>query len=232
MQPTPSNGEQRSWAKATGFLIALYLVGLAMIAGIVLVAGGKGGGSDSGGGAATTIAVKLTEFKIDGQLMAPPGAVTLEVTNDGTMQHDLTIADLGKTTGMIQPGYFDRKYTGYPNGHASVGSMSIKYDAYEGSQARGVGWPGLAPGGWTQMAILRGKKWKYVHFAALPPLLFDLENDPDEMNDLSKDPAHAGIMLEMAQKMLSWRLRHQEHVLTDLHNSPRGVEDWGKRQRG
>ena len=43
MQPTPSNGEQRSWAKATGFLIALYLVGLAMISGIVLVAGGKGG---------------------------------------------------------------------------------------------------------------------------------------------------------------------------------------------
>jgi len=82
-----------------------------------------------------------------------------------------------------------------------------------------------------QMAIIRGKRWKYVHFAALPPLLFDLENDPAEMNDLSKDPTHAGIMLEMAQKMLSWRLRHQEHVLTDLHNSPNGVEDWGKKFR-
>ena len=30
MQPTPSTGEQRSWAKATGFLVALYLVGLAL----------------------------------------------------------------------------------------------------------------------------------------------------------------------------------------------------------
>ena len=106
MQPTPSTGEQRSWAKATGFLVALYLVGLALIAGIVLVAGGKdgGGGSAGGSGGGTTIPVSLTEFKIDGQLMAPPGAVTLEVTNDGTMQHDLTIADLGKTTGMLQPG--------------------------------------------------------------------------------------------------------------------------------
>ena len=47
-----------------------------------------------------------------------------------------------RVTGMLQPGYFDRKYTGYPNGHASVGSMEIKYDAYEGSKARGVGWPG------------------------------------------------------------------------------------------
>jgi arylsulfatase A-like enzyme len=81
-----------------------------------------------------------------------------------------------------------------------------------------------------QLAILRGRRWKYVHFAALPALLFDLENDPDEMNDLSSDPAYAGIMLEMAQKMLSWRLKHQEHVLTNLHNGPNGVEDGAKKR--
>jgi len=61
-----------------------------------------------------------------------------------------------RATGMMQPGYFDRKYTGYPNGHASVGSMSIKYDAYAGSQARSVGWPGLAPGGWILIDIFPG----------------------------------------------------------------------------
>lgn len=61
-----------------------------------------------------------------------------------------------RITGMLQPGYFDRKYTGYPNGHASVGSMTIKYDAYEGSAARGVGWPGLAPGGWILIDIFPG----------------------------------------------------------------------------
>lgn len=76
-----------------------------------------------------------------------------------------------------------------------------------------------------QLAIVRGERWKYVHFAALPPLLFDLHNDPWEMNDLAADPAHQPVMLEMAQKMLSWRLRHQEHVLTNLHNGPHGVED-------
>jgi methanesulfonate monooxygenase subunit alpha len=61
-----------------------------------------------------------------------------------------------RATGMIQPGYFDRKYTGYPNGHASVGSMSIKYDAYDGSAERAVGWPGLAPGGWILIDIFPG----------------------------------------------------------------------------
>ncbi len=61
-----------------------------------------------------------------------------------------------RITGMQQPGYFDRKYTGYPNGHASVGSMSVKYDAYEGGSGRGVGWPGLAEGGWVLVDIFPG----------------------------------------------------------------------------
>ena len=61
-----------------------------------------------------------------------------------------------RATGMIQPGYFDRRYTGYANGHASVGSMEIKYDAYAGSNARSVGWPALAPGGWVLIDLFPG----------------------------------------------------------------------------
>lgn len=61
-----------------------------------------------------------------------------------------------RITGMMQPGYFDRKYTGYKNGHASVGSMEVKYDAYAGSDDRGVGWPGLAPGGWLLIDLFPG----------------------------------------------------------------------------
>ena len=61
-----------------------------------------------------------------------------------------------RITGMQQPGYFDRKYTSYPNGHAAVGSMAVRYDAYEGGADRGVGWPGLAPGGWVLVDIFPG----------------------------------------------------------------------------
>jgi methanesulfonate monooxygenase large subunit len=61
-----------------------------------------------------------------------------------------------RITGMLQPGYFQRKYVPYPNGHASVGSMEVQYDKYEGSQKRGVGWPGLAPGGWILIDIFPG----------------------------------------------------------------------------
>ncbi len=58
-----------------------------------------------------------------------------------------------RITGMLQPGYFDRKYVGYPNGHASVGSMEVQYDKYAGGKNRSVGWPGLAPGGWILIDI-------------------------------------------------------------------------------
>ena len=61
-----------------------------------------------------------------------------------------------RKTGMIQPGYFDRKYTPYPNGHASVGSMQVRYDAYEGAEERGVGWPDLEPGGWVMVDLFPG----------------------------------------------------------------------------
>ena len=61
-----------------------------------------------------------------------------------------------RITGMMQPGYFDRKYTALPERPRSVGSMAIKYDEYEGSKERGVGWPGLAPGGWYMIDIFPG----------------------------------------------------------------------------
>jgi methanesulfonate monooxygenase large subunit len=55
-----------------------------------------------------------------------------------------------RVTGMLDPksGYFQRKYTAFPNGHASVGSMEVKYDAYKGGGHSTLGWPELPPNGW------------------------------------------------------------------------------------
>ena len=69
--------------------------------------------------------------------------------------HDF-IHYFNRITGMLQPGYFQRKYTGFPNGHATVGSMQVQYDKYDGSKERRVGWPGLAPGGWYMIDIFPG----------------------------------------------------------------------------
>jgi arylsulfatase A-like enzyme len=81
------------------------------------------------------------------------------------------------------------------------------------------------------LAVLRGRRFKYVHFAALPPLLFDLEKDPFEQKNLAGDPAYAGEMLACAQKMLSWRMEHAEHVLSRAFVSERGVSELPARRR-
>lgn len=60
-----------------------------------------------------------------------------------------------RITGMQQPGYFGRKYETFPNGHASVGSMRVRYDQYEGGADR-IGWPGLEAGGWFLVDLFPG----------------------------------------------------------------------------
>jgi arylsulfatase A-like enzyme len=76
------------------------------------------------------------------------------------------------------------------------------------------------------VAILREARFKLVHFNGdLPPLLFDLENDPHEMRDLAPDPDHAPTLLRLTRKLLSHRMRHADHTLSDLKITPNGVFD-------
>ncbi|WP_119460073.1 alkaline phosphatase family protein [Rhodospirillaceae bacterium SYSU D60014] len=71
--------------------------------------------------------------------------------------------------------------------------------------------------------VIRDRRYKYVHFTALPPLLFDLESDPQELVNLAEDPAYAPVVLAFAQKMLSWRMCHDERTLTGLFLTKDGV---------
>ncbi|MBU2645151.1 alkaline phosphatase family protein [bacterium] len=71
--------------------------------------------------------------------------------------------------------------------------------------------------------VIRDTRYKYVHFAALPPLFFDLQNDPDELQDLSGYPEYSGLLLEYAGKMLSWRMTSNEKSLTHLMVDLKGV---------
>ena len=81
---------------------------------------------------------------------------------------------------------------------------------------------GLAPDQCT-LCALRGERYKYVHFTALPPLFFDLEDDPVEMVNRAEDPQYQERMLEYAQKMLSWRMSHDERVLANVRLTPNGL---------
>ncbi|MEZ2132192.1 MULTISPECIES: alkaline phosphatase family protein [unclassified Sinorhizobium] len=71
------------------------------------------------------------------------------------------------------------------------------------------------------LAVIRDEHFKYVHFAGLPPLLFDLGKDPMELDNRAADPAYATMRLAYAEKLLSWRARHLDQTLayTELTES-------------
>jgi arylsulfatase A-like enzyme len=74
------------------------------------------------------------------------------------------------------------------------------------------------------LAVVQDEDFKYVHFAALPPLFFDLRGDPGQFVNRATDPAYAARMGEYAAKMLSWRLGFADRTLTGYRATPKGLE--------
>ncbi len=79
------------------------------------------------------------------------------------------------------------------------------------------------PSGACTLDVLRGERWKYVQFAGLPPLLFDLVEDPDQLVDRAGDPTCAPEVADCAQRLLSWRMQHADRTLTGLKVTRRGL---------
>jgi len=74
------------------------------------------------------------------------------------------------------------------------------------------------------LAVVQDEAFKYVHFAALPPLFFDLRDDPGQFVNRAGDPAYAARMGEYAARMLDWRLGFAERTLTGYRATPKGLE--------
>jgi uncharacterized cupredoxin-like copper-binding protein len=85
-------------------LVLAYLLGIGVIVAVAIAVAPGGSGSTVASKPATTVAVKLTEFKIDGDLMASAGHVKLAVTNAGTVDHNLTVGDGKVATRMLHSG--------------------------------------------------------------------------------------------------------------------------------
>lgn len=71
--------------------------------------------------------------------------------------------------------------------------------------------------------VIRGKDYKYVHFTSMPPVFFDLGKDPGEFVNQAANPDYLPLVLEYSQKMLSWRMNHDEQTLTHLALTDDGV---------
>jgi arylsulfatase A-like enzyme len=69
------------------------------------------------------------------------------------------------------------------------------------------------------LAVIRDAHGKYVQFGghhALPPLFFDIDADPQQLRNVASDPAYAPQVLDYAQRMLAWRMRHTDRTLASM----------------
>lgn len=71
--------------------------------------------------------------------------------------------------------------------------------------------------------VIRDQAFKYVHFTALPPLLYDLRADPHELINLARRADMAPVIASYAQRLLSHRMLHAERSLANAALTPNGV---------
>jgi FtsP/CotA-like multicopper oxidase with cupredoxin domain len=119
-------------------------------------AAGSGDGTSGGGAAAAgaVVQINLADLKIEPAMPeVPAGPVVLEVTNSGSQVHDLSLPDLGKESGPVQPGEAMRLDLGVVAegtygmlctiaGHAAAGMTGM---LHVGGASSGTGAAGEAP---------------------------------------------------------------------------------------
>lgn len=57
------------------------------------------------------------------------------------------------------------------------------------------------------MTMIRTPRWKLIYFVEGVGQLFDMEADPQEVNDLWDDESLAGTRSGLLMEILNWRLR-------------------------
>lgn len=158
-------------------------------------------------------------------IIRTPGMGGGQVVSRFTESIDIvpTILELA---GVVNPGWLDgRSLVAYLQGGVPSDARDQvfwEYDFREVASGRAQNHFGL-PLDALNMAVIRDERFKYVHFGGLPSLLFDLQEDPAETVDRSRDPALASVRLDMAERMLEWRARHLDRRLTGFEITAEGL---------
>lgn len=75
----------------------------------------------------------------------------------------------------------------------------------------------------------RWKMWKDFDEADLPPVLFDLDSDPEETRDLATDPDHAAVRERLLERLTDgWDPTRIEGEAADAGERYRTIAAWGK----
>ncbi len=80
----------------------------------------------------------------------------------------------------------------------------------------------------ARLFMVADQRWKYVHAPGFRPMLFDLQEDPSEFNDLGADPDHERERGILADALAEWALRLSQRTT----RSERQIRDMrGKSRR-
>ncbi len=65
----------------------------------------------------------------------------------------------------------------------------------------------------ARLFMVADKRWKLIHFeGGFRPMLFDLENDPDEFHDLGQNAEHGEVIAMMYERLGRWSRRQSQRV--------------------
>ena len=90
-------------------------------------------------------------------------------------------------------------------------------------------------GSTTGAFAIRHGRFKYVHYVKYAAQLFDLERDPEEIDDLAGDPAHAGVVAQCRSALYAMldpvavdeRAKRRQAELIERHGGRQAVIDRG-----
>ena len=64
----------------------------------------------------------------------------------------------------------------------------------------------------ARLTMIFDGRWKYTYVEKMAPILFDLENDPDELRDLGSYPEYAHEVSRLEQLHFEWARRHHNRT--------------------
>ncbi len=67
----------------------------------------------------------------------------------------------------------------------------------------------------ARLAMIFDGRWKYIHVETMRPILYDLQNDPNELQDLATDPAYADQLARLSAMHYEWCRRHHNRITRD-----------------
>lgn len=71
--------------------------------------------------------------------------------------------------------------------------------------------------------VIRDENYKYVHFAAMEPLLFDMKNDPNELNNLAQQSQYQSVVIKYLTKLMNHRMIYGPRAMVNSIITDNGI---------